>query len=60
MVREAAIDLAIERHHFAADAFQHLRPERAGHAVAGVDDDLQRRIDLDVAGDAVDVVVLHV
>ena len=34
VVREGVVELAVERHHLAADRFQHLRRERAGGAVA--------------------------
>ena len=60
MVRERAVDVAIQRDHFAADAFEHGRRECARDAVAAVDDDFQLALDLDVVGDPADVVLADV
>ena len=60
MVREGAVDIAEQRHDFAAHAFEHRRRDRAGDAVAAIDHDLELVLDRHVAGDALDVVVVDV
>jgi hypothetical protein len=44
VVREGVVEIGVERDHFAADRFQHLRREGARRAVAAGGDDLQRRL----------------
>ena len=45
------IELAIERHHFAADRFQHLRRKGAGRAVAAGHNHLQLALQLRPVGE---------
>ncbi len=42
MVREASVELEVERHHLARQALEDVRYRLAGHPVAGVDGDLKR------------------
>ena len=58
MVREFAIHLAIQFLHVATDAGQHRRRNRACHAIATVHHHLEPVLDLDVIGDAGDVVIV--
>ena len=60
VVREGAVDLAVELLDLGADGLQHARAEPAGHAGTGVDHHPQRALELDVAGDALDVFLADV
>ena len=60
VVREGAVDFAVQRRHFRADRGEHLRRDRAGDAVARVDDHLEAAVELHVGRDAIDVVLRHV
>ena len=55
VAREGVVELAVERHHLAADRFEHLRRERAGGAVAAGADDLEPALELRPAGEIGDV-----
>ncbi len=55
MVGEVAVDLAEQFRDLTAEGAQQLRRGHAGDAVAAVDDDLHGPRQLDVAGDAFDV-----
>ena len=55
MIRKVAVDLAEKLGYRAAEAAKQGRCERAGHAVAAIDSDLERTRELDVAGDAIEV-----
>src|SRR5690606_28819952 len=57
VVGEGAVDLAEQGFDRGADGFEHARPDLAGDAVAGIDHHLQRAVDLDVGGNALDVVI---
>ena len=46
VAREGVVELAVERHHLAADRLQDVRREGAGGAVAAGGDDLQLALDL--------------
>ena len=60
VVREGAVHFAVKRLDVGADGGKQVGRDAAGHAAAAVDDDLELAFDLDVAGDAVDVVALEV
>ena len=60
VVGEGAVDLAEQRGDFGANRLQHARADHAGNAVAGIHHHLQPLPDLDVAGNAFDVVVADV
>ncbi|MNS74854.1 hypothetical protein D3C72_1083400 [compost metagenome] len=55
VVREIAIDFAEQFDDFAAHAAEQVARERAGHAIAAIDGDLDRARQLDVAQDALEV-----
>ena len=55
VAREGVVELAVERHHLAADRFQHLRRERAGGAVAAGADHLELALELRPLGQIGDV-----
>src|SRR5207248_11001201 len=60
VVREAAVDLAVELGDLAAEAPVEARRQHPGDAVAAVDRDLHRACELHVADDALDVGIEHI
>ena len=57
VAREAVVELAIERHHLAADRLQNARRKSAGGAVAAGGDHFQLALDLRPLGEVGDVAV---
>ena len=55
MVREIAVDIAVQRHHLCAAGTQDLHGNRSGDPIAGIQCDAHRAFKPDVACDAVDV-----
>lgn len=55
MERETAVDLTVQRLDIGTDGLEQARAQLAGDTAAGIDNDAQAALDLDVAGDAVDV-----
>ena len=60
MVREIAIDFAVERDDLATETLEQFRRDGTGHPVAAIHDDFHRAGQLDVADDLVDVGSLDV
>ncbi|MGF6939820.1 hypothetical protein OKW41_008982 [Paraburkholderia sp. UCT70] len=55
VIREVAVDFGEQFDEFAAELPEQLRREPTGHAVAGIDDDLDRTRELHVAHDALEI-----
>ena len=60
MVGKGAVDFAIQRRHFAAEAAEQLGRSCAGDTVAAVDGDVHRPREPDIAGDARQVRCAHI
>ncbi|MNM88790.1 hypothetical protein D3C81_1010130 [compost metagenome] len=60
VVGEVAVDVTEQLGRFAAQATEQVANESAGHAVAGIEGDFHRAGELDVAEDAVEVLLAHV
>ncbi|MNT39027.1 hypothetical protein D3C72_1752430 [compost metagenome] len=60
VVREIAVHVAEQLSHLAAQATEQVTHEGAGHAVAGIQGNLHRTGQLDVADDAVEVLLAHI
>ena len=57
VIGECAVDFAVEFGHLRAQGTQHARTEFTRHAVAGIYDDTQGTSQLDIRGDAIDIVL---